>query len=66
MVILEGRTVGWGVEWGEEVGSEVEFPRGWNWRCMMKVTTGVGHRVGRNYWLGPFGVCCEERRWQGF
>lgn len=51
MIILERHTAycRLGLEWGEEVGSEVESPGG-----------GVGgndrsqSRVGWNYWLGQF------------
>lgn len=33
---------------GEEVDPEVEFPRRWNWRCMMEIMTRVSPRVGGN------------------
>lgn len=48
------------------MGADTEFPRRWNWRCVVEVMTGVNPRVGWNCWLGPSGIGCVEGRRHGF
>lgn len=49
-----------GLRRGKEVGADTEFPRRWNWSCVVEVMTGVSPRVGWNCWLGPSRIGCEK------